>query len=227
MKISTKITLATTVLFLVIIGTIALVLGNFLISTIEKDTMENLKISTQSYNNEFENSFTQVFSNINTYSDFFKENFTLKQLNDYETILAIEPEMEQLGRHIVRGQNILNIYAWFLPDYVPDEWLQISVRNVDMDGNITYVNTSKYTNEDLKEDSWNWLTTPIEKGMNITDPYKFADYDDRIVTIAAPLEIEGKKVGVVGCDTFITVMKKRVLSTKILDTGYYAFLIRI
>ncbi len=222
MKFSKKLAFTFILFFFISSILFTILVSRLLYNTIKSSTLNELKIETNSYKNNFEKNFEQLLTNITIYSEFLKDNLTLDKLADYEEIKKFEPEMKSLGKNIVKSQNILNIYAWFLPDYVPEEWMMISIRNKKLDGNIIYVNSTKYTNEDIKTKDFDWFLNPIKNGLNYTDPYKFPAYEDNIVTIASPISIEDKIVGVVGCDTHITTIKNIILSNKFLNSGYYA-----
>ena len=222
-KLVYKVILNTTLPFVVII-TVFLVFSIMIASTeLNKSTDELLVTATDSWSKEFSGFFNERKSLINAFKHYIEDTLTLDVLAAPDKLEEYFEQLKKFAGPIVVGENMLNLYSWFAPEYTGD-LMEISIRNMKLDGNITYTTDQIYTRNDINSKGWEWYSIAEKKGSNITDPYSFEGYEELLVSYTFRIEIDGKAVGVVGSDTFITKLKESLLSKNFQQYGYYALL---
>ena len=223
-KIANLILLITLSSMLVIIIIFSVVSYRFSEMSITKLTDEIIYKSTSQWKDQFEGYFNQKEVAIDISNYIIQQGLTLNELADADLLAEKFEYFIDAISPIVLSKNYLNLYAWFHPDYTSPELMEISVRNMKMDGNLDIVTDAVYTTEDLKDESWSWFNTPWEKGEDISDPYDWEGYDSKISSFTKAIYVEGVKVGVVGSDMIIGELNNLLLQESFMEEGHYALL---
>ena len=180
--------------------------------------------SVYSWTQEFEAFFDQKEVVLDMTKAYIEDSLTLKELADAQLLGKEMEEFERVFTPVVKRLNLLNIYAWYAPEYTSKDLMEISIRNMKLDGSITTVKDQTYTREDLNTPGWAWFTVPEKKGWDITDPYEWEGYDQLLISYCKSIVIGGKTVGVLGSDMFIGALNDQLLAETFMEKGHYALL---
>ena len=99
---------------------------------------------------------------------------------------------------IVLGNNLLDIYVWFFPEYADPDCMQLTVNDLKQNGNLSVQKSEVFTRADIgKNADWQWMWAVEENDFFVTDPYEWEGYDGKLISYTQPLVIEGKVVAAV------------------------------
>ena len=222
-KLLYRVLLNTILPFLTILTLFLIISVSISTSQLKKATNDLLVTATDSWGKEFTGFFKAQRSLIDFFKYYIEDTLTLDVLADSTRLAEYFKLAESISAPVIRGRNMLNIYAWFAPEYTSD-LQEVSVRNQKLDGNITLYTAESYTRADINSSGWEWYRIGEEKGEYVTDPYYWEDYNADIVSYTVAIKLDGQTVGIAGTDTFITNLKKALLSNSFLENGYYALL---
>ncbi len=223
-KLANRIIVITLIPMLGTILIFTLLSWNFAKSTIRSLSNSLISESVSTWTGEFEAFFDKKEVILDMVMAYLGDNLTLKELAD-ERLLAGEMEdFKKVFTPAVRYLNLLNLYAWYAPEYTPDNLMEISIRNMNLDGEISYVMDQTYTRSDITGPSWNWFTIPEERGWNISDPYDWEGYEEQLISYGKAIIVGGQTVGVLGSDMFIGALNDQLLAESFMEKGYYALL---
>ena len=180
--------------------------------------------SVYSWTQEFEAFFDQKEVILDMAKAYIEDSQTLEELADKDHLTREMEDFKRIYSPVVRDLNLLNLYTWYAPEYVPATLMEISIRNMALDGNITYVSDSLYTRDDLNDPGWAWFTVTESEGWSITDPYEWEGYDQLLISYSKAIVIDGKTVGVIGSDMFIGALNDQLLAESFMEHGHYALL---
>ena len=223
-KLANRILLITIVPMLGTLLLFTIISWNFSRSTINELTNNLITESVSSWRQKFENSFDQKEVAIDVFRQYVQDNVDLETMKDPVLFRRSLDSFYSIGKPMVTGLNYLNIYAWFVPEYTSPGAMAMSIRNLNLDGNITYHTDFEYTRSEMSEPGWEWFTVPEKEGIWISDPYDWEGFDQQIVSFVKDIRIDNRVVGVVGSDMYIGNMNDQLLAQTFLEKGYYALL---
>ncbi len=222
-KLLYRVLLNTIVPFIIILTLFLIISASISTSQLRKSTDDLLVTATDSWGKEFTGFFKSQRALVDFFKFYVEDTLTMDVLSDSARLTEYFKLAENIAAPVIRGRNMLNLYAWFSPEYTSDVQ-EISVRNQKLDGNITLYTTASYTRADINSSGWEWFRLGEEEGEYITDPYYWEDFNADIVSYTVAIKLQGRTVGVAGSDVFITDLKKALLSKSFLENGYYALL---
>ncbi len=223
-KISTRFLLATIIPFIIIIALFMAVSLTQSLSSLTADTHEIISKSTEVWAGEIEGYFNRLSYLTRAYKGVLAEYLSLESLADAEVMEEIQGQLLPAARGILSGNDLLDLYVWYSPEYVSPDYMKFTVRRQD-DGSIGLESQSVYTRADIGHDpNWEWMWGAEEKGVNITDPYDWEGFDGKLISYTQSLTVENRVVGVVGIDNFVVDLRDDLISRKFMQKGYYALL---
>ena len=172
----------------------------------------------------FEGFLKQKEISIDTLKNIIEKNFSLEILSSPELLTKEFENLTGIMSSMVQTMNYLNLYSWFHPDYTSPELMMLSVRNYDLDGNITVMTDYTYTAEEISGKSWDWFNDALKNDEDNSDPFDWEGYDKKLSSFTKSLYVEGEKVGVIGSDYYIDELKQMMLEQPFMESGYYALL---
>lgn len=223
-KIANKILLLALSSMLCIIIAFSFVSFKFADRIITDLTNKNLYDGTNQWKIQFEEYFREKSAAIDIARDYTEKLLSLEKLKDPDSLSAEFDNMEKLFSSIVLSREYFNFYAWFHPDYTSSELMEISVRDLEGDGNLKIVTNHIYTAADIVSTDWQWFTKAMEYGEAITGPYMWEEYDYALISSTKKIVVEGQDVGVIGSDLYIHDLEKMLLSKPFMQNGQYALL---
>ncbi len=224
-KIAYKLFLMTLVPFILILAIFVLFSLTLSIRTITRNSHAIVEKSTESWAKEIETYFTRLNIAVDSYKGYLVDNLSLETISDADQFRSYTDDLTKAGRAIVLGNHLLNIYAWFFPEYVDSSHMGISIRNMKLDGNITIKIPSDYTRAEIGRDpNWEWMWGVEESDTYIADPYDWEGYDEKLISYSEALVMDGKTVAVVGTDSYIGSIREALITEKFMQKGYYALI---
>ncbi len=191
------------------------------ITTLSANLIEE---SVNSWTKQFEAFFDQKETILDTSKAYLEDILTLNSLADGDLLSEDVEDFKKVFSPVVRDLNLLNIYAWFAPEYVSRDLMEVSIRNMQLDGKLSYVTDQTYTRVDMADSGWDWFTIPEQRGWNISDPYPWEGYDEDLISYGKSIVVNGRTVGVVGSDMFIGALNNQLLAESFMEQGHYALL---
>lgn len=224
-KIATKLFVMTLIPFILVISIFVVTSLNVSTNTITSNSEDIIKKSTQAWANKIEAYFSRLDIITNSYVGYMRETVSLDIISNAERFSKYKEEMYRTARGVILGNNLLNLYVWFFPEYVEKPFMEFSVRNMKQDGNINVKDDTSYTREDIgKDPNWQWMWGAEEKGINVTDPYVWEGYDGQLISYSKALVLNGKTVAVVGTDNYVKSIKDALIAERFMQKGYYALI---
>lgn len=220
-KISVKIIVLNTSLLLLALSIFYVVNFTEIKKSFKKKLVENLEKQTEILVKEYELLF-QVSKNYTlSYRKFLEENITLEILRNDMHSKEVFEDFKNFGEPIVKELNLLDLYCWLAPEYVNNIY-GLAIENFSLNRNPVSFNPQPYNRNSIQGESWQWFYGAEKNGTNITKPYDWDGIDGKVISYTEALIVEGNVVGVVGTDFLADSFEKKLLSTKILETGYFA-----
>ncbi len=181
--------------------------------------------------NELNENYTLIF---NTVVEAYKSPLNRVGVEVEEIVKSKDYSREQfykyLEQEVATDTNLSALTVMFEKDafdgldseykgtgYGTPESGRLSYYIYEEDGEIVFLNGIE-TNED--EFNYDYYTIPMATGeMYISDPYIFADSGKVGLTIAKPIIIDGKTIGIVGSDIMVPDLAKAFENVTLYDTG--------
>ena len=224
-RIAYRLFYMTLIPFILILAIFVLFSLSLSIRTITRNSQAIVEESTESWAKEIETYFTRLNIAVNSFKGYLEDNLSLDTISDAEQFGTYTDDLTRAGRAIVLGNNLLNIYTWFFPEYVESSYMGISIRNVNQDGNITVTIPSDYTRAEIGRDpNWEWMWGIEENDIYIADPYEWEGYDEKLISYSEALVIGGYTVAVVGTDNYIGSIREALITESFMKKGYYALI---
>jgi methyl-accepting chemotaxis protein len=223
-KIANRILLISLVPMIAMLITITVVSWYLTKETVTDLTDSLIDKSIESWEVSFMDNFNQKEMYIDTAKSYVEDKFTLASMADKESLVEHFDNMVDIFTQSLRDQNIVNLYLWLDPQYTPEDIVELSIRNMKLDGEIDYVRDYLYTQDDINSPGWEWFSSAIRDGSYISDPYDWAGFDQKVVAFTKAVVVEGEKVGIIGSDMLIGDMSNRLLGETFLEKGHYALL---
>ena len=220
-RISTYFTAVNVAVFFVVISVFALLATVQTMRFIQTDTRQLLTEWTTAWGDRIEKDFGEVFARTDVFKSYVEETLTFPTMADPKKLLPYFMGMEPLAAGLIKRYNTLDYYLWLAPEYTDPSLRQFTFQNMKLDRTVQYKYNGKYTRAEMSDPSWDWFTLAEKNGKAITDPYGWEGFDGKIVSLTQSIVLDGKPVGVVGVDIFVTSLEEAFTAERILDTGYY------
>ena len=221
-KIAFRLFVLTLVPFILILALFVGISLSLSVGTIREDSRIIVDEAAKTWTGEIDSFFQRMDTAVKSYKGYLNDELDLRKLRE------LEKHSEKLiknGRGIVLGNNLMNIYVWFFPEFVDESYMEISIRNMKLDGNIEVKDDSSYTRADIgRNPNWEWMWAVEEKELYITDPYDWEGFEGKLISYTQPLVMDGKVVAAVGSDNYVTQIREKLISETLMEKGYYALI---
>ncbi len=223
-RINNKILLLTLSTMLVIIFIFSYVSFRFANNKVNELYDDIIGNKTTLWSNHFENFLKQKEDSIDIVKYIIEKRFSLEILEDPDLLEEEFNYISEIMSSIVITMNYLNLYSWFHPDFTSPDLRMLSVRNYALDGEITIETGFKYSTEDMTAENWAWFNDTLVNDKNISDPFDWEGYSNKLSSFTKSIIINNKKVGVIGSDYYIDELEQMMLEEPFMGRGYYALL---
>ena len=223
-RIATRMLLSVIIPFIIIAGIFVAISLTQSLDSLTRDTHAIINEATAVWAGEINGYFNRLSYLTKAYKGYLQDNLSLEIIADAEAMKSNEENLVSAARGILIGNDLLDVYVWFFPEYVSPEYMKVSVRRQD-DGSITVEEQSTYTRADIGHDpNWQWMWGVEENGVNITDPYDWEGFDGKLISYTEAFTIGNKTVAAVGIDNFVADLRNDLINKSFMKKGYYALL---
>ena len=222
-KISAFITVVNTVIFSAVLAIFTVIISLNTVSMLDRDTNMLLTEWTKSWGTNIDGQFRERFAYIRSFERFVQTTLDVPTIADSKKLEAYFKQLDSAATGVVQGEKFLDLYVWFAPEYT-GTLQQYTVNNMKLDGTLTWTTDTRYKRSEMTGPNWAWFTDAEKNGQTITEPYTWEGFDGKLVSLCESLSLNGKKVGVVGMDMFVSSFEKDLYEQKILKTGYFAIM---
>ncbi|MBN2569712.1 MAG: methyl-accepting chemotaxis protein [Deltaproteobacteria bacterium] len=220
-KIATFFTTINVVVFFLVLSVFALIATTQSLFIIQDNTQKLLMEWTSSWANKIEAEFNGTFAQLDVFKSYLEETADLDTLSDPEELFPYLMKLEPMAKGLIKRYNTLDYYIWLAPEYTDPSLRQLTFQNMKLDRTVQLKYDSKYTRKEMTGGAWTWFTDAEKNGTAITDPYEWEGFDGKIVSLTQSIVLDGKPIGVVGSDMFITQIENDFIAERILETGYF------
>ncbi len=188
--------------------------------TIIKESHEKLQLLVESNGKELEKQIEFIEAYSLVLESVLKRTFDWEIANSDKAFDNYAKRVIPLLDTIALKFRPLSYWMIFNPEYFEGGH---TISFIDKSNTGNYVRESEYNvnDFDLNSKEMEWWVDGMKYGKTWTRPYYWKNWDIQLLTYAKAVEIDGKKIAVVGSDIDFNKFKRDIATRKIYKTGYF------
>ncbi|MCM1988958.1 methyl-accepting chemotaxis protein [Oceanirhabdus seepicola] len=222
-KISTKITVAITLMIIISSLTLSLINANHTGDILESDALEQLELLSQSKSNEFDVLLESAESSLKSFSSLINATFDFEQFkSDPNYVATYDGVISKVVEENIENNDVLSMYVVFNPDLIGFTYdVNYSIK----DGSL--VRAPMFTMKDFEPNSgktdWYYAAKNAKKPLWLK-PYFWEDFNRDIISYEIPIYQDGELLAVLGTSFDFNIFRNEINDIKVYEEGY-AFLL--